>query len=115
MWFNAYILDWAMNDYAQLKQELADANFAFAKEGEKEHIRVAVPFGRVKEFGSLCQTHLNSPYNYVDIQYPNEKKTVIIFQQDIFMISSQEENEKVKRWAISLGLPPEQADWSTSF
>jgi len=115
MSFNAYILDWSMDNYAQLRQELAKANFTFEQEEKSEHIRVAVPFRSVNEFASLCQAHLNSPFNYVDIQYPNEKKTIIIFKQETFVISSREENERVKAWAIRMGLPAAQADWATSF
>jgi hypothetical protein len=113
--FNAYILDWTMNNYAQLKEKLTDSNFAYVEEGESEHIRVAVPFERIEMFALLCQTHINSPDSYVDIQYPKERKTVVIFQQEIFVISSKEENDKVKKWAIDLGLPPEQAEWATSY
>ena len=113
--FNAYILDWTMNNYAQLKAKLTDSNLACAKEGESEHIRVAVPFERVEIFALLCQAHLNSPTSYVDVQYPKDRKTVVIFRQETFVISSQEENDRVKKWAIDLGLPPGQAEWATSY
>jgi len=65
--FNAYILDWSMDRDIELRQELAKANFMFEKKGQSEHIHVAVSFERVNEFASLCQAHLNSPFNYVDI------------------------------------------------
>jgi len=55
MSFNAYILDWSMDNYAQLRQKLAKANFTFKQEEKSEHIRVAVPLRRVNEFASLCQ------------------------------------------------------------
>ena len=113
--FNAYILDWSMDRYAQLQQELAEANFTFKQKENTEHLRVMVPFERANEFSSLCQAHLNSQFNYVDIQYPNEKMTIIVFSRDIFSISSAEENERVKAWAIRMGLPAAQADWATSF
>ncbi len=113
--FNAYILDWSMDDYAQLRQKLAKANLAFEQEQQSEHIRVAVPFSRAHEFASLCRAHLNSPFNYVDVQYPNEKKTVIVFKQETFIVSSSEDNERVKAWAIRMGLPTAQVDWATSF
>jgi len=115
MSFNAYILDWSMDHYTQLRQELAKADFAFEQGEQSEHIRVAVPFERVNEFASLCQAHLNSLFNYVDIQYPDEKKTIIVFKQETFIISGREENESVKAWAIRMGLPAAQADWATSF
>jgi hypothetical protein len=113
--FNAYILDWSMDDYAQLRQGLATFGFTFEQEGQSEHIRVVVPFERAEEFASLCRAHLNSPFNYVDIQYPNEKKTVIVFKQETFVVSNSEDNERVKTQAIQMGLPPAQADWATSF
>jgi hypothetical protein len=115
MTFNAYILDWTMDGFARLKQELADASFPFDQETGSGNIRAAVPFERVQEFAGLCQKHLNAPFNYVDIQYPDEHKTVIIFRGKTFIITSREENERVRQWAIGLGLPPEQSDWGTSF
>ena len=113
--FNAYILDWSMNDFAQLQQELAAANLTFEKEQGSGHIRVDVPLRRADEFASLCRAYLNSPFNYVDIQYPHEKKTIIVFKEEVFVISSSDDNERVKAWAIRVGLPAVQADWATSF
>jgi len=113
--FNAYVLDWTMDGFDQFKQELMDASFPFDRETGSANIRVAVPLARVQEFAALCQKRLNAPYNYVDIQYPDEHKTVIIFRGKTFIITSHEENERVRQWAIGLGLPPEQSDWSTSF
>jgi hypothetical protein len=113
--FNAFVADWTMDDYAGLKRDLAESGFHFAKQVDAEHLRVLVPLERVSEFAALCQPHLNAPYNYIDIQYPQEKKTVLIFRQQLFIVSSQAENERVKAWAIALGLSPQQAEWGTSF
>jgi hypothetical protein len=115
MMFNAYVLDWTMDEFAKLKAKLSEAQFVYKPEGETEHIRVAVPFERVEEFGELCHQHLNQITNYVDIQYPARKTTVIVFQKTMHVITSPEEDQKVKAWAIALGLPPEQADWGTSY
>jgi hypothetical protein len=113
--FNAYILDWTMDGFARLKQELAAASFPFVEEDGSGNIRVAVPFQRMQEFAALCQKRLNAPFNYVDIQYPGERQTVIVFRANTFIITSHDENERVRQWAIGLGLPPEQSDWRTSF
>lgn len=113
--YNAYILDWTMNDYDGLKQKLKEAGFPFRKERGKEHIRAAVPFDRVEEFFRLTKSHLNTPYNYVDIQFPSEKKTALVFSERLIMVSNSQENEAAQRWAIARGLPPEQADWKTSY
>ena len=115
MTHNAYILDWTMDDYDGLRATLSEAGFVFERESPDEHIRVSVPFARVEAFAQLCQAHLNVPYNYVDIQYPDEEKTVIIFQQARFIIADIEENRRVQQWAIAQGLPPAQADWGVSF
>lgn len=115
MELNAYILDWTMTNYSLLKRQLADAGFALAKEQAAEHLRVVVPFERVCIFAEMIQAHLNAPFNYVDVQYPAEKRTVIIFQQAMFTIINQVENECVRQWAIEHGLPSAQADWATSF
>lgn len=115
MSFNAFVLDWTMDDYSLLKQKLAAAGFQSQKVEDAEHIRVVVPFGRVDEFAALCQAHLNAPFNYIDVQFPAYKQTVIIFAQTVFLIDNLAENERVRQWAIALGLPPEQADWPTSF
>lgn len=112
---NTYILDWTMNEYERLLTRLKDEGFGFQKESGKEHVRVAVPFSFVDDFASLVQEHLDAPYNYVDIQYPDEKKTVVIFQNKKFVIENEQQNEVAKKWAIDLGLPKEQADWAVSF
>ncbi len=113
--FNAYLLDWTINDFPLLQQELTAANFAFQPEIGTGHIRAAVPFERVEEAAALIQKHLNAPQNYVDIQFPALKKTVIVFQRRVFTISSPQENDEAREWALAQGLPPEQADWLTSF
>jgi len=115
MKYNAYILDWTMNDYGGLKQEITEAGFDFVKEKGKNHIRVEVQFVRLQEFVQMMQGHLNAPYNYVDTQFPKEKKTVIVFSERMAVISNAKENEAVKQWAIAKGLPPQQADWRTSY
>ena len=112
---NAYILDWTMNEYDRLLAQLKEQGFAFQKEEGKEHVRVDVPFFRWEEFADLIQQHLNAPYNYVDISYPKENKLMIIFGAKKFVISSKEENEAAKKWAINQGLPTAQADWSHWF
>lgn len=71
---NAFVLDWTMTDFAGLKAKLAAAKFAFVQRPDDESIRVDVPLPRLDEFAVLCQGHLNAPFNYVDIQYPAEKK-----------------------------------------
>jgi hypothetical protein len=113
--FNAFIVDWTMADYSQLQQTLADSHFAFAKSGADDHLRVAVPFPRVQEFASICQKHLNAPCNYVDVQYPAENKTILVFQQRVFVLASHPDSDEAREWALSQGLPPSQADWATSF
>ena len=77
MTFNAFILDWTMDDYDELKTALSEAHYVFKPEGMTEHIRETVPFERVDLFGELCQQHLNRLTNYVDIQYPARKTTMI--------------------------------------
>ncbi len=113
--FNAYILDWTINEYDGLLATLQEDGFSLQREDHKPHVRVAVPFSRVKEFAELIQSHLNAPFNYVDIQYLDLKKVVILFQGKTFIIESKEQNEEVKKWAINLGLPPKQADWTWRF
>jgi len=112
---NAYILDWTMNEYEQLLTQLEELNFLFQKESDNNHVRVDVPFAKINDFTKLVQAHLNAPFNYVDIQYPNERKTVVIFQSKYFIIESDKQNEEVRNWAINLGLPIEQADWGNSY
>lgn len=112
---NAYILDWTMNDYEELKEELSVAGFASEQEQDSEHVRVEVPFEKVDEFAKLVQAHLNAPQNYVDIQYPEEKTTVVIFKDKSVHITSDDQNEEVRKWAMSIGLPKAQADWPTAF
>jgi hypothetical protein len=110
---NAYVLAWTMNDYDTLKAELAEAGFVCTSDGDD--LRVSVPFARVSEAAALFQKHLNAPYNYVDLQYPASKTTVVVFQQRVYLIRSAEENRTAQAWAMAQGLPAEQADWGTSF
>ena len=112
---NAYILDWTMNDYDNLLASLKQLGLNYEKESEKNHVRVDVPFSKINPFVSLVQKHLNAPFNYVDIQYPKKKKSIIVFQKNRFNIESDDQNEVVRKWAIDLGLPPAQADWDTSY
>jgi hypothetical protein len=111
----AYILEWTMHEYDGLKQELVDAGFEFQQEGQTGNIHVDVPFEQIEMFGELCRRHLNATINYVDIQYPERRTTVIVFRQVTHFITNREQNKQVREWAIALGLPPEQADWGTSF
>jgi hypothetical protein len=111
---NAYILDWTMDEYDSLKQELSDSEFEFEQEEGKGHIKVTVPFDKKDDFGRIVENHLTVP-NYVDIQFPEEKTTVVVFQNNTFTINNQEKNEEIRKWAIEQGLPEEQADWVTNF
>jgi hypothetical protein len=112
---NAYILDWTITDFAALKHQLAARGFDYHGEAGTPHIRVSVPFERVTEFGALVGPFLEIAYNYVDIQFPEQRQTVIVFGARTVTITNPAENEQVRRWAIDAGLPPEQADWPTSF
>ena len=111
---NAYILSWTMNEYPRLLASLKDNGFLFVPD-TKGNIRIGVPFSLVEDFASLVQQHLNVPYNYVDIQFRDEKKTVLIFKSKQFIIENSEQNSLAQKWAIGQGLPPEQADWPVSF
>jgi hypothetical protein len=112
---NAYILDWTMNDYAELKTYLSRDGFEFVKDETKEHIRVRVEYDRLDDFARFIQRHLNAKFNYVDVQFAKERATAVIFQDRLLRITSIEEDERAKVWAVSIGLPKEQADWTTSF
>jgi len=113
--FNAFILDWTMDDYDGLKAELDAAGFEFEREAENEHIRVKVPFDGLEIFADICRPHLNAPCNYIDVQFPKMKRTVLIFSEQVFMVGDVVENEAVVAWALGRGLPLEQADWPLSF
>ncbi len=113
--FNAFIVAWTMHDYAALKAKLTAAGFRFEPVDATAHIRLAVPFEQIDAFAALCQTHLNAPVNYVDVQFSDRRTTVVIFRDAVHHITDQARNDAIKAWAIDLGLPPEQADWSTSF
>lgn len=104
-----------MNEYDHLLAQLKKQDFAFQKEEGREHVRDNVPFFRWEEFANTVQPHLNAPYNYVDIKYPEEDKLIIIFGAKRFVITRKEENEAAKKWAIEMGLPSKQADWSHWF
>lgn len=112
---NAYVLEWTMNDYQRLLAELQEAQFVYIKESDSEHVRVAVPFSRMEEFADIVQPHLNAPFNYVDVKYPKENVIYAVFGVRRIKITNKAENEAAKKWAIDLGLPPEQADWSHWF
>ncbi|MSR85717.1 hypothetical protein EXS71_04790 [Candidatus Uhrbacteria bacterium] len=112
---NAYILERTMNDYAELKQALEQGGFTYQKEEADEDVTVTVPADQVGEFATVVQKHLNAPYNYVDVKFPNEKTTAIIFADRIYRINNPVIDEEAKVWAISIGLPKEQADWPTFY
>lgn len=110
---NAYVLEWTMNNYDDLKTGLV--RLGLSCEADGNDLRVQVPYARVADAARLFQQHLNAPYNYVDLQYPAARMTVIVFQERVFLIRNAEENRSAQDWAIAQGLPPEQADWGTSF
>ncbi len=113
MTFNAFIVHWTIDGFEVLKQELARAGFV--TEPVEENLRAVVPLARVDEFAVICRSRFNAPQNYIDLQYPAERLTIILFRDAMFTITSAEENAQVQAWALARGLPPEQADWATSF
>ncbi len=113
--FNAFIVDWTMDSYADLKVALTAAGIVFERADDTDHIRLAVPYARVEEFAALVQAHLNAAVNYVDVQYPDRKTTVIIFRDAVHTLTDHAASERLRAWVIERGLPPEQADWVTSF
>lgn len=115
MEYNAFIVDWTMHGFPSLKQKLERMGFAYQKADDSECITAAVPYDRWLEFAGLCQIHLNSETNYVDLQYREQKTTILIFQEEIIEVHNDEENQRAKSWAISAGLPPEQAEWAVSY
>jgi len=115
MHLNAYMLDWTFDGFDDLKRALTAHGFALEPEPESPHIRVAVPLDRVETFAGLVRPHFNARCNYVDVQYPAEGLTVLIFQEEVFRITTHAQDAQVRAWAIGVGLPPEQADWPVSF
>lgn len=113
--FNAFIVAWTMNEYAALCAALRAAGFRVEQADGTDHIRLVVPFEQITAFAALCQRHLNAPVNYVDVQYPDRRTTVIIFRERVVHVTEQAQNDALRAWAIARGLPPEQADWATSF
>ena len=112
---NAHVLDWTMERFPELISALEAQGYAWAWEGDGPHVRVSVPLDRISAFASLCQAHLNAPCNYVDLQYPEEPLTVLVFRERVFRIRSHAENTAAQRWATARGLPVAQAGWGTSF
>lgn len=110
---NAHILERTMNNYSGLKKKLNSGGFESVPDGK--NTRVNVPFDKISEFADIVRAHLNAPCNYVDVQFPKEKKTAVIFIEKTTIITNIKENEAVKKWAIAKGLPPREADWKTSF
>ncbi|MEK7496959.1 MAG: hypothetical protein AAB657_03605 [Patescibacteria group bacterium] len=112
---NAYILSSTMNEYELLLAELKQASFDFTKEADREDVRAYVPFARKEEFANIIQPHLSAPFNYVDVKHPEENQIYAIFGTKRIIITSKAENDAAKKWAIDLGLPPAQAEWSHWF
>ncbi|MCB9808821.1 hypothetical protein H6776_00280 [Candidatus Nomurabacteria bacterium] len=111
----AYILDWTVNDYSSLLEILTEQAIDFDIEQGTRNLIVNIPFTQLDLFSRIIQQQLNSPVNYVDIQYPEMKLTVIIFKSEVFKIKTEEQNKEIKKWAINNGLPVQQADWGVSF
>jgi hypothetical protein len=112
---NAYIVHWTMENWRRLQEELTQAGFETEIEPEGENLRAAVPFERLAEFAVLCQAHFKETAAYVDVQFPDKKKTALIFAERLFLVSTPSENAAVQRWAIGQGLQPEHTNWATSF
>lgn len=104
-----------MNDFDELKSELMQVDFEFEKAKNSDDIMVNVPLNRIFDFASIIQKYLNKPFNYVDVKFPDQKTTVIIFRERIFEIDNPEVDKNAKEWAISIGLPEKEADWPTFY
>ncbi len=111
--YNAYILERTIKNFEELEKKLKEAGFNFIK--KNDNIKVNVSFDQIENFYNLAKNYLNSPYNYIDIQFPKEKKTVLVFSGRLIYMANKEENETVREWAISKGLPKKEADWATSY
>ena len=111
----AHILDWTMNNYEDLLASLKTEGFTITSEKDSKNVYISIAQKRLLLFIKFIQAHLNSTFNYVDIQYPESKQTVLVFKQEHFFINNERENENIKNWAVNHGLPEQQADWYTSF
>lgn len=112
---NSYILERTMNEYERLLVQIEEAGFIFKKESDDKDVKVSVPFPRIDEFTNIIQSHIDKPFDYVNVNYPKENKLYLIFGAKTIVITNKTENEAAKKWAINLGLPPEQADWAHWF
>lgn len=112
---NAYILERTMNEYEELKDGLLQAGFEIEKEKDDEDIMVTVEHNRIKDFAHVVQKHLNEPFNYIDIKFPEQKLSVIVFKDRVYRIDNAKQNVEAKQWAVSIGLPENEADWPIFF
>ncbi len=112
---NAYILERTMNDCQCLLSALEQQKYVVSPEPGSLDVRVAVDRSRVKDFSFLAQRHLNEPYNYIDVQFPERKETILIFKERLFVIQDAEGDARARDWAIAQGLPVAESGWSRSW
>ena len=102
-----------MNDYDGLRDELREGSFDFTF--EDEGIMTQIDYSRLKEFATIIRKHLNAPYNYVDVKFPDKKLSHLIFLDKTWNIDNLKTDREAKEWALSVGLSKPETDWTTFF
>lgn len=78
-------------------------------------LEVEVFYSDLQKFGEIVKKNFNAPYNYTNVKFPTEKINILIFPNRDFLIKDLESDKKAKEWAISIGLPGAEAEWTTFY
>lgn len=110
---NTKILLRTITDPEKLQNDLEANNFKFQL--EDENLRVGVSYSDVEAFEKIVKKYFNAPYNYANIKFPDMKLNVLVFPNKTFRIDDDESNREAKEWAVSIGLPKSESEWTTFY
>lgn len=110
---NAKILLRTVKNIEWLKNSLENGGFEF--EFDEVQIKVNVPFSKIDIFKKIINNSMNAKFNYVNIKFPDEKKNVIVFPAKTFIVDNDISDEIAKNWALSMGLPKPESEWTLCY
>lgn len=110
---NTKVLLRTVIDIERLKKELKDNHFEF--EFGEEVVYIKVQSTNLNQFENIIKSNLNALWNYANVKFSDQKTNIVIFPDRTFIIINKETDIEAKRWATSIGLPQQEAEWTTFY
>ena len=110
---NAKILLRTIKDLDGLETELGNKSIPFRIFEDK--MEAKIEYSDIDIFGEVIKKHLNALCNYVNVKFPERQLNVIIFPEKNFIVNSKQTDRNAKEWALSVGLPQPETEWTTFY